>query len=78
MIDFVTIVGIIGTGTILLAFFMNQIGRWSREDFVFDTANALGSGILVVYAWFIGSVPFLVLNATWFLVSIKDVLEKRE
>lgn len=77
MAELITTVGIIGTSVILLAFFLNQIGTWSKDDYVYDVVNALGSGVLLVYAWFLGSVPFLVLNTVWFLVSIKDVLKKK-
>lgn len=65
--------GIVGTGIILLAFLLNQFGRWSSESLSYDVANAIGSGILLYYAYSIQSWPFMVLNGVWFLVSARDI-----
>lgn len=72
--DSITILGIMGTSIILVSFILNQIGKWSTESRSYDAANALGSIILIVYAYVLGSIPFMILNGVWFLVSFRDVI----
>jgi hypothetical protein len=72
--DMLSLMGIIGTGIILVSFLLNQSGKWSTESRSYDVANALGSLILVVYAVMLDSIPFTVLNGVWFVVSFRDVI----
>jgi hypothetical protein len=73
--DTVTIIGIIGATIILMAFLFNQFGRWANESRAYDVANVLGSGFLMYYAYLLESWPFLVLNAVWLIVSLRDVIK---
>lgn len=73
-----TFIGICGAGIILLAFILNQTGAWKRESFSYDLANVLGSALLVVYAYFLKSYPFIVLNGVWLAVSLKDVIKPKK
>jgi hypothetical protein len=68
-----TAIGFSGMLLILTAFFMNQTKRWSSEDLAYDAVNAAGGLLLVFYAFLINSYPFLILNALWAYLSIKDV-----
>lgn len=72
--DTFTIVGIVGTGIILVAFVLNQLGKWSAESRSYDVANAVGSLMLVGYAVMLDSIPFMILNSVWFIVSFRDAV----
>ena len=72
--DTLSLIGITGTGIILITFLLNQSGKWSAESHSYDAANALGSLILVGYAILLGSIPFMILNGVWFIVSLRDVI----
>lgn len=72
--DITTLFGILGASIILVSFLLNQFGKWTTASLSYDVANVIGSGILIGYAYLLGSWPFLVLNIVWFLVSLKDVL----
>lgn len=72
--DIIQIIGICGAGTILVFFGLNQFGWLTSESFFYDLGNAIGSTFLVVFAYLTDSMPFLVLNGVWALVSWKDVL----
>ena len=74
--DNITTLGVIGAAIILIAFLLNQFGRWSNESQSYDLANTLGSALLMYYSYLLGSWPFLILNTVWFLVSLRDVLKK--
>ena len=70
-----TIVGIIGTTLVLIAYIFNQVGKWKSQDFTYDLTNFIGSTTLVIYAISIKSYPFAVLNLVWSYVSLKDVFK---
>lgn len=74
--DYVTIVGVLGAGLVLLAFTLNQNGKWSRELLSYNLVNLAGSGALVGYAYLLESYPFLVLNGVWFLVTLKYLVKR--
>lgn len=74
MLDAYTIIGFIGALVLMVGFLMNQLGRWQTTDFEYDFINLIGAAVLSVYAWQIGSYPFLVLFVVWALFSIKDVV----
>lgn len=73
--DIVTLIGVAGATAILVAFTMNQLGKWNTESRLYDGVNALGGGLLVVYSYLIESWPFLVLNIVWFVVAARDLLK---
>lgn len=58
----------------LTAFLLNQIGKVDKDDFSYDLLNAMGAGLLILYAFLIKSWPFFVLNLIWALISAKDVI----
>jgi hypothetical protein len=71
--DSVTLIGATGAGLILIAFILNQSGRWNQESIWYDGVNVVGGLLLVLYAYLLGSWPFLVLNGVWTLVALRDV-----
>ena len=72
--DPTTLMGTIGALIVINAFIQNQIGKWKAENFYYDLSNFVGSTILFVYALFIRSYPFIVLNLVWASISLKDVV----
>lgn len=70
--DWPLIIGSTGAGIILIAFVLNQIHRWQDTYLIYDLCNAVGSLMLVHYAWVGHSWPFLVLNGVWAAVSLRD------
>lgn len=69
------ILGIAGAAVILTGFVLNQLKILKTESFSYDAINLVGGIILVTYAWLIGSIPFVILNAVWLVVSLKDVTQ---
>ena len=67
------LIGIIGMGFLLIAFLLNQVGKWKVKDLKYDLFNAIGSTLLLYYAFVLNSVPFMIINLVWALFSIKDV-----
>lgn len=71
---YITLVGVIGAAFVLLAFVLNQRHVWRDTNIRYDFVNALGSFLLVVYAYLLGSVPFFILNGVWLAISVKDII----
>ena len=69
-----SMLGFIGMTLILFAFIMEQTNKWKNDDLSYDLCNAVGALFMVIYAYFIASYPFLLLNSVWAFVSVKDVV----
>ncbi len=66
--------GILGAAVILVLFILNQAQKVSNKSLWYDLGNFLGSFLLMLYAYLLFSIPFLILNGVWALVSLKDVV----
>lgn len=67
-------IGSAGAGLILVAFILGQLHIWKDTYFSYDLMNAVGSLLLLLYAWMGQSWPFFVLNFVWALVSLRDCI----
>ncbi len=63
---------------ILVGFLLNQAGKLTVDSWRYDAINAVGSVLLVVYSVLLGSVPFVILNVVWLVVSIKGLVQIRD
>lgn len=64
------IIGTIGVGLILLAYFLSTFGWINGKSKLFFLLNIIGSGLACYASWLIGYWPFIILEGTWFLVSV--------
>ncbi len=71
--DTTTLIGVIGAGLLLIAFVLNEFKKLSTESLAYDALNLVGASFLVWYAILLQSIPFLVLEGIWALVSLRDV-----
>ncbi len=67
------IIGWVGMSNILIGFFMVQRNRWAGDGYQYNAVNFFGSVLLIAYSIHTGSMPFVALNAVWFLVSIRGL-----
>ena len=70
----IPILGFFGMFLILLAFIMEDMKRWKHTSIKYAIANTTGSVLLCVYAVYLKSWPFLILNTIWAIVSVRDVI----
>jgi len=64
------IVGTIGVGLILLAYFCNTFGLLKNNSWLFFSLNAIGGGLASYASLLINYWPFVILEGTWFIVSL--------
>ena len=74
------IIGTVGVGLILLAYFFNIKTIISKDGILYFSLNIIGAGLACYASILINYIPFIILEATWVLVSIwgfVDVLNKK-
>ncbi len=73
--DPIEIVGIVSAFLTLTAFVGNEYGKLTAESIVYDALNFVASIGLLIYAAHLGSLPFMIINTVWGLVSAFDVVK---
>jgi uncharacterized membrane protein len=64
------IIGTIGVGLILLAYFCTTFGWINNKSKLFFLLNIIGAGLACYASWLINYRPFVILEGTWLLVSV--------
>jgi nucleoside recognition membrane protein YjiH len=72
MID---IVGSIGVGLVLIAYFLNIFSLIKKDGKLFYTLNIIGGGISCYASILIAFLPFIILEGIWTIVSIMGLVK---
>lgn len=64
------IVGTIGVGIILIAYFMNIFSFIKKDGVQFYVLNIIGASLACYASILINYLPFIILEATWAMVSV--------
>lgn len=73
--NFTDIIGTVGVGLILLAYFSNIFSIIQKEGKLFFLLNITGAALACYASWLIHYWPFVILEATWTIVSVAGVLK---
>jgi hypothetical protein len=68
------IIGTIGVGLILLAYFLNIFSLIPKDGQLFFILNIVGAALACYASFLIDYLPFMILEGTWTLVSIIGLL----
>jgi len=68
------IIGSIGVGIILIAYYLNTAGLIIKNGKLFYVMNVLGAAIACYASWLIDYWPFIILEGMWTLVSIYGLM----
>ena len=60
-----SLMGTVGVALLLIAFFMNLLGRLSADSVIYLTLNILGAGLAALYALLLNAPPLVVLEGAW-------------
>jgi len=63
-------IGFAGVAILLLAFLLNLIGKLSKDGLSYILLNIVGAGLACLASWLINYIPFVILEASWTLVSL--------
>lgn len=69
------IIGTIGVGLILMAYFLDTVKLLPRDKKLFYVLNIVGAALACYASYLIGYVPFIILEGTWTLVSIYGLMK---
>jgi hypothetical protein len=69
------IIGTIGVGLILVAYFLHIFNLLSKDNKLFFLLNIAGAGLACYASWMIDYWPFIILEGTWFLVSVIGLIK---
>ncbi|MBX9783847.1 MAG: hypothetical protein K2X48_11215 [Chitinophagaceae bacterium] len=73
--NFNDVIGSVGVGAILPAYFLNVFSFIPKEGKLFFLMNVLGAGLACYASVLINYVPFIVLEAVWCIVSIAGFIK---
>ena len=63
-------IGFAGVAILLLAFLLNLMGKLSKDGLTYILLNIIGAGLACLASWLINYIPFVILEASWTLVSV--------
>lgn len=73
--NYTDIIGTIGVGLILLAYFCNTFSWINGKSKLFFLLNIIGAGLACYASWLINYWPFVILEGTWFLISVIGLMK---
>ena len=73
--NFNDLIGTIGVGIILLAYFLNMFSFISNNGKLFYSLNIIGASIACFASYLIDYVPFVLLEAIWAIVSVIGLIK---
>ena len=65
----IDIIGAIGVGITLLAYFLNTFSWIKKEGVLFFVMNIVGASIACYASYLINYIPFVILEGTWAIIS---------
>ncbi len=68
------LIGTLGVGLILLAYFLNTIRLIPANGKLFYVMNIFGAALACYASWLISYMPFVILEGAWTLVSIYGLM----
>ena len=63
-------IGFTGVAILLLAFLLNLLKKISSNSLPYIVMNIVGAGLACLASWLIHYIPFVILEATWTIVSV--------
>ncbi|MBS1507336.1 MAG: hypothetical protein JSS79_11880 [Bacteroidetes bacterium] len=68
-------IGATGVSILLLAFLLNLLDRISQSNLIYLLMNLIGAGLACTASVLINYTPFIVLEASWTLVSAVGIMK---
>jgi len=69
------LIGTVGVGLVLLAYFMNIFSLIKKDGILFYTLNIIGGAISCYASILIHFLPFIILEGIWTIVSVVGLLK---
>ncbi len=63
-------IGFVGVAILLIAFLFNLLNKIEKSSLIYIVLNIVGAGMACLASWLINYIPFVILEATWAIVSV--------
>jgi hypothetical protein len=73
--NYENIIGVIGVGLILMAFFLHTAGFIENNGKLYYVMNIFGAAMACYASFLIAYLPFVILEGTWTIVSIYGLMK---
>ena len=71
------VLGALGVSLILTAYFLNLKNKLSSQESTYLLLNLVGAGFACASSMLLNSIPFTILEGTWFIVSAWSLWKTR-
>ena len=68
------IIGSMGVALLLVAFFLNLIGKLESKSVLYGLLNTIGAALAATASYMINYWPFIILEGIWSLVSLVGLI----
>ncbi|VXC21739.1 conserved membrane hypothetical protein [Flavobacterium sp. 9AF] len=68
-------IGFTGVSILLIAYFLNLKNLLKKESIIYLSLNFLGASLACLASIFLQYVPFIILEASWMLVSLLGIYQ---
>jgi hypothetical protein len=68
------LLGFTGVAILLAAYLLHQLNKLSKDGLTYILMNIIGAGLACLASYLINYVPFIILEATWTVVSIASLV----
>ena len=75
MVNLPILMGSLGVGLLLLAFFLNLFKILNQDTKTYVVMNIFGAGLACYASILIGFIPFVILEGTWSIVAIIGLIK---
>ncbi|WP_299767273.1 hypothetical protein [uncultured Dokdonia sp.] len=76
--EFHTILGSIGVTLLLTAYILSLYNKLTTQSLGYMLLNFIGASLAMWSSYLIDFIPFVILEGTWALVSLKSLLKSRK
>ena len=74
-LSFPDLIGFIGTGCIILAYFLNQSRKLASTDIRYPLINLIGACLLMYSLWYKPNPPSIVIEIFWIGISLMGIFK---
>ncbi|HMC87202.1 MAG TPA: hypothetical protein VKI61_16875 [Chitinophagaceae bacterium] len=68
------LLGFTGVAILLAAYLLHQLNKLSKDGYTYILMNIAGAGLACFASYLIKYLPFIILEATWMMVSVIALL----
>lgn len=64
------VIGTLGVGCVVLAYFQIQSGRWQAQQLIFPLTNLVGALCILVSLYATPNIPSIIIECVWITISL--------